>query len=463
MSREELPYYITSLIFRYFIIFVSVAGYIYFVRDFLSKRKNACYVGVFYLFILLLFDYFPWKIISNFNVHLVAVLMVFMVMYALERQFLRQKLFLAIAFFSIRGLSFDIAGVFYTSIYEWTIKTPFLMLTDKRQLLTFVACMLSHILLCMVMLFVFLKLCKRSYRIKNEEMSVQEFVMLTTPCIAFSIGRLIISFYQFFYEEQMQQLGNKPYDFISFFYYVIALLTIVMVIIQSQKIKEQAEKQKLQELLVQQLHDMHSHTKEAERLYEEIRGLKHDMGNHIQIIKGLWENKAEDEAEQYFEKLMEVYQSSAGEVKTGHPVTDVLLAEKEKTMKQMGISFENDFHFPVGMEIDVFDISVLLNNALDNAMEACKELLEDRAENTTPVFIHLSVCQREHILLLEMTNSCKAVSLKYQDAGIYASTKREAGHGFGLKNMRIVAEKYMGTLECKQEENLFSLIIMLQG
>lgn len=464
MSKEEIPYFICNIIYRIsFSLFVSM-GFSYYVCDFLQKRRNAYLGGIVYFFVLLVFECLPLPI-SNFFPYLFSVLAGLIVIWYLERQFVRQKLFLAISFFSIRGLSADINNYFYALIYQASIKSPVLMLNAKRQFLVFAGNTFFSVFLFAGVFFFFLRLCKKSYHIKNQEMSVREFSMLVTPCIAFIMGRQILSYYYFFYEEQMHRIGQRPYDFLGLLYYLIALFTIVIVIIQSQEIKVQAEEQKCKDILEQELNNMHSHIEEVEQLYEEIRGLKHDMGNHIMAIRGLWEAGAVSEAESYSERLMEVYQDSVREIKTGHPVTDVLLAEKEKTIKRLAISFQNDFHFPVGMEIDVFDISILLNNALDNAMEACASVLSDSDKSTGSVFIRLASRQKEHIFLLKLTNSCREVPVEQgrQDAQLLKSTKKEAGHGYGIANMRMVTEKYMGTMEWKQTKDTFSLIIMLQG
>lgn len=462
MSKEEIPYFVCNIIYRIVFCLLVSTGFAYYVCDFLQKRRHAYIAGIVYLFVLLIFEGIPWHI-SNFFPYLFSALAGLIVIYYLERQFIRQKLFLAISFFSIRALSADIGNYFYILIYWASQKSLTLMLNEKRQFLVFVGNTVFFIILFMGVLFFFLRLCKKSYRIKNQEMSVREFIILVTPCVAFIMGRQILTYYYYFYEEQMHQIGQRPYDFLGLLYNLVALFTIVMVIIQSQKIKMQAEEQKCKEILEHQLYNMHSHIDEVERLYEEIRGLKHDMGNHIETIRGLWENGAVSEVKGYSERLMEVYQSSVRVIKTGHPVTDVLLAEKEKTINRLAISFQNDFHFPVGMEVDVFDISILLNNALDNAIEACNRVLSDNHEGIGPVFIRLASCQKEHIFLLELTNSCKEGTMEYQDTQLLKSTKKEIGHGYGLANMRMVAEKYMGTLECKQLEDTFSLVIMLQG
>jgi hypothetical protein len=61
-------------------------------------------------------------------------------------------------------------------------------------------------------------------------------------------------------------------------------------------------------------------------------------------------------------------------VKSGNPVTDVILTEKQKEAKNRGIAFVSDFHYPEETKINAFDVSVILNNAVGNAIEAAEHI-----------------------------------------------------------------------------------------
>lgn len=57
---------------------------------------------------------------------------------------------------------------------------------------------------------------------------------------------------------------------------------------------------------------------------------------------------------------------------TGNPVTDVVIQRYARLAEKNGIAFQTDFLFPEGMNIDAFDLSIVINNGLENAIEACK-------------------------------------------------------------------------------------------
>ena len=61
-------------------------------------------------------------------------------------------------------------------------------------------------------------------------------------------------------------------------------------------------------------------------------------------------------------------------------MTDVVLNGKQKQAEAAGIIFHCSFLFPADFGISAFDISIILNNALSNALEACQKLKEQSGE-----------------------------------------------------------------------------------
>lgn len=55
---------------------------------------------------------------------------------------------------------------------------------------------------------------------------------------------------------------------------------------------------------------------------------------------------------------------------TGNPITDIIIHQKKQEADRAGVKFSVDFSYPKELQIDVYDIGVILNNALENAIEA---------------------------------------------------------------------------------------------
>ena len=60
--------------------------------------------------------------------------------------------------------------------------------------------------------------------------------------------------------------------------------------------------------------------------------------------------------------------------KSGNPITDIIIYQRQQEARKQSISFDVDFVAPNTEQIDIYDIAVILNNALDNAFEACRGL-----------------------------------------------------------------------------------------
>ena len=76
-----------------------------------------------------------------------------------------------------------------------------------------------------------------------------------------------------------------------------------------------------------------------------------------------------DDATEYLEHLKNEWDEVSPEIKTGSPVIDVILMEKLREAKERQIRFISDFHYPQNTKLNAFDLSVIMNNALNNCME----------------------------------------------------------------------------------------------
>ena len=112
-----------------------------------------------------------------------------------------------------------------------------------------------------------------------------------------------------------------------------------------------------------------------------------------------------------------------------------------------------DAGYPKDCPVSGADITVLLGNLLENAVEACKR---DRGKEK---FIKLRVKQRgQSMLLILMDNTCTA-PVAFED-GTPLSSKRE-GFGIGVSSVREIAGRYSGAVQLKQEDGVFRASVRL--
>ena len=135
-----------------------------------------------------------------------------------------------------------------------------------------------------------------------------------------------------------------------------------------------------------------------------------------------------------------------------------MLAESKKEAESRRISFQCDFYYPEGGTVNAFDVSIILNNALNNAIEgaaACESA--DRKP-----FVHISSFREKNAYIIEVTNSLKEPVLLEEESGLPVTTKEDNGkHGYGLNNIRRVAQKYFGDIAIEQKDETFLLQVMM--
>lgn len=213
----------------------------------------------------------------------------------------------------------------------------------------------------------------------------------------------------------------------------------------------------------QQLRALQERMEEVDRFYAGIRRLRHEMKGHLTNIRGLAESGKYAEMEQYITKMDAGIDSFALTVKTGNAVTDVIINDKKKAAEKAGIKFQTEFAYPQSGKYDAYDIGIILNNLLSNALEACEKISGQER------YILLSGRQKRKFFLIEVKNSFVGEIEFDRKTNLPISTKRQdisidygAFHGIGLSNVKREVEKYMGDLKIKVRENEFNATVLLQ-
>lgn len=210
----------------------------------------------------------------------------------------------------------------------------------------------------------------------------------------------------------------------------------------------------------QQVKAMKKRLEEAENFYGSIRKVRHEMKNHMANIRGLAGAGEYGEIEDYIRRMDETMQELEYKYVTGNAVTDVIINDKCRRAEKAGIRFDADFQY--GGEIPVFDMGIILNNLLDNAIEACEKL------QTGKGFIRLSLKRKKQFLILYVENSFDGAVPIRKGSSFPATTKQSilpgiiTEHGIGLENVRDIAERYFGGVNIKVKRDVFHVTVMLQ-
>lgn len=454
MSLVEKCWMVTSKISVIALLMITGIYFGKFVCPYIKKKKGAVAVSIVYITIMLVLYMIPPQI-DNFSAYLIGVIAAFLVMYVEDRRNIYQKIFLAITFFSIRWLTVAMAARLDDLVTKALVFRNMSAEKVWLQYGLYVGTRVLDIVLCIAFIAVAIGLINKAYIYKKDEMSVKEMVMLIIPSLVGVTGYGILQYYLMIYERDTGKNLIDTYGFygaLSFLHYLISIVAILVVIVMFQNWKEMQEEQRGQELVLNQISDMKKHIEEVEKLYRDIRSMRHDMGNHIQTLEHLVAHNNMDDAAEYLEHLKNEWDEVSPEIKTGSPVIDVILMEKLREAKERQIRFLSDFHYPHNTKLNAFDLSVIMNNALNNCME--------NVSGDDP-YISISSFRKNSIFMITIKNSFGG-QLNFGDSDLPETTKSGREHGMGLNNIRRVARMYMGDISLEQGNEEVILSIMMQ-
>ncbi len=436
------------------IINIVLEGFLFyiFIKPFM-KKKAYC-VGLTYSAVMLLFYLIPEELTYP---KLEGVFIACIVMCLVERRNIKQKVFLATCMYLLRWVVYGVTLVLRDIMFSLFINTSYMLTHPIRQLIAYIIVELIYYAVAITTMYLVIKLIHKVYVNKKEDISGKELLLLFSTLLTVMIGYFTFIFFSNVYVKDMQIYVwnvHPEYTLLRVIYQIVSFSAILIAIVIYQKLKAKQREEKENVLLAEQIENTKHHIGEVEKLYGDIRALKHDMGNHICVLENLFMKDEKQELEKYLSKLKATYSKSVAEIKTGNPVTDVILIQRQKEAEENGIDFKCEFSYPTDTNINAFDVSVILNNALANAFEGVYE-----CENP---YVFLSSYRKKNAYMIEVEN-CISKRVEIDDeTGLPETTKKDKGnHGFGLANIRKVAQSYYGDIDIIQDENSFTLTVML--
>lgn len=450
-----------------------ILGYIFF-RFFTDKKKTACIGTIAFHIPVITWTFFPYDTeMLRFIFLLLYIALSFGSMYLTERTRPRQKLLAVLMIYTFRGLSVYISSEINQPIVNFVFNNPKLnrlewllpeyIGIDLIEHLTF-----ASYYLIMIVLY------HKCYGIKDYEPDINGFLILSIPAVAHYISRKMyrenyatfLDYYNSLVErneiETLQNLSWGSYTrIVETVISSLFLLAIVYLYMQSQKSAAQIANERLLEI---QLNDTRTRLTQTEAIYKEMRSMKHDMVHQIRLLSDLVEKGETDEASRGLKSLEHSAKGVINEFSTGHPVTDVLFTDYRREAEASGISFFVDFSYDVSSGIDIFDLSMLLSNAISNAIKA--------SASYTDAKICVTGKPRQNMFLITVKNTYREkmpeqlanIGSDYDEvfSSMFKSDDKSNIHGIGIYNIRKIASKYYGDISYESKDDMIILTVMLQ-
>lgn len=188
------------------------------------------------------------------------------------------------------------------------------------------------------------------------------------------------------------------------------------------------------------------HLGEVRSIHTEMRGYKHDFHHHLQTLKSYLASGEYSRAEEYITELDEKLQNVDTLLKTGNVSLDAILSAKIAQAKAEGIAVTVKANVPDKLFVSDVELSIVIGNLLDNAIEACRSATGER-------FLRVYMTMKGKMLYFSMLNSAGS---KEKKTGTLFASHKNGLHGFGLRRAEAIISEHNGWVKYNSEDGAFT-------
>lgn len=256
----------------------------------------------------------------------------------------------------------------------------------------------------------------------------------------------------FFINSQLSSLINGGY-YTGLLYWVTMWLTAVSALISAYGVARSfADQQAAQQAAVLKNEMVGEGYRALKSKMRETAGLRHELKNQLTALDALYRQGDYAGMKELLDTMRRADDEQVQTIFTENMAVNIILQDAATRARAGAIDFDARALLPAHLGIPEKDLCVLLMNMLDNALEACAQI--DRASGR---FVRFRIKIAQGHLAVRCENSYDG-TVRATDEGHLATTKADAeGHGFGLGQMRAVAEKYGSSLEISRTEGVFTV------
>ena len=204
---------------------------------------------------------------------------------------------------------------------------------------------------------------------------------------------------------------------------------------------------------------------EIQRLqYDKIAGementsrLRHDLRHHLNVLGALNAQGRQEEITEYLKQYVAVYDQLSKQNFSGDPVVDSVLEYYMALAGEANIPVKRQISLVGSTGVEPADMTVLLGNCLENALEALRQIPEGQRR------LSIDIIPVKSMIVLRIQNTCNQTHLSGKPAGWedFASSKGSDHQGVGLRSVTAIAEKYDGSAQFQCKDGVFTTRVIL--
>lgn len=289
---------------------------------------------------------------------------------------------------------------------------------------TFVSGFLMH---CLMLASCYLQLLIR----KHNQNQTTNYSWYTVPTILSTVSVLLIFFFGACFEKDW--ISILPLCVCASFITCMQIAALLLVSWMEQAAHFREEALSLQTKSTAQRESIEA----LSAAYTQQRKLTHDFRAHLDTLSAMLEQKPFDinAIESYVHSLQSAQTSRILLVNTHHSALDALLNQKALIARNRSIDVQFRVNDLSAVKIDLVDLTVIISNTLDNAIEACEKLpVQDRQ-------IYIQVVLDDNELFYAVRNRSLPVDVS-SDRLPVTTKENPSFHGYGLQNVQTTLAKY---------------------
>lgn len=242
--------------------------------------------------------------------------------------------------------------------------------------------------------------------------------------------------------ENVAAIGNQVLVFFNVTSAMVAFLTLLILFGMYHSKTISQEKAELDRMILEQKKKF-----ESERTNINLINIKcHDLKHQLASLQGKMSKEEIKETVQ----ALNIYDST---IHTGNEAIDIVLASKQATLKNNAISLSCLLDGSQLAYIPAYEIYSIFGNAIDNAIEGVLPLPVEKRR------IHITQEQRGNFFCVQIKNYFDG-KIDFEDGLPKTRKEDELYHGYGVKSMKLIMDKYHGSLTFSAKDDVFYLTLL---
>lgn len=238
---------------------------------------------------------------------------------------------------------------------------------------------------------------------------------------------------------------------VEFLGFALCIAYILFLILYFRQYEEKCEAERISQMVKMQWEQSAREIEALHRSEHAISILRHDMRHFLANISTFIDNGETETAQAYISELIDNTEKATMRKYCKNEIVNMILSSYERQIRNNEIDFQYSIWIPEKLQFSDIDITAILSNGLENAIQAVLPL--EPCERYIKFDLHMN----DNKLLLSIKNTFAEQPI-FRDG---MPQSKERGHGFGTESIRHVSEKLKGNCQFSVNRNLFVLQVIL--